>query len=393
VEKLSFVAEFFRGGSSLGFDLSHQDDASLLAAVSELKMQMAEDPAVYDIQDSVSLGKRQFDIDLTPAGEAAGLSAADVARQLRQSFFGEEVQRIQRGREELKVMVRYPADQRRSTQDLYNVRLNLPDGSQAPLRAMARVTESRSYSEINRVDGRRIITVSGEVDTALTTPGEANDALLATVDRLQQDYPGLQVSQSGFSRDQARDLGSLAALMALAMLVSYSLLAAQLKSYGQPLVVITGVPFGAAGAIVGHYLLGFDLSFISLFGIVALSGVVVNDSLVLVDRFNQLRRSTEMSVLEALTTASQRRFRAIFLTTATTALGLTPMLFEKSIQAQFLIPMAVSLATGIVFASLIILFLVPALLMIQEDAFRLMRKIRPGTLLPRSSTHTPATTT
>ncbi len=383
VEKLSYVAEFFRGGSSLGFDLSHQDEASLLAAVSELKSQMAVNPAVYDIQDSVSLGKRQFDIDLTPAGEAAGLSAADVARQLRQNFFGEEVQRIQRGREELKVMVRYPREQRRSTQDLYNVRLNLPDGSQAPLSAMARVTESRSYSEINRVDGRRIISVSGEVDTALATPGEVNDALLLQVSRLKQDYPGLQVGQGGFSRDQSRDLGSLAALMGLSMLIIYGLLAAQLKAYAQPLVVLSGVPFGAAGAIVGHYLLGFDLSFISLFGIVALAGVVVNDSLVLVDRFNQLRRSTEMSVLDALTTASQRRFRAIFLTTATTALGLTPMLFEKSIQAQFLIPMAVSLATGIVFASLIILFLVPALLMIQEDVFKLARTFRPGTLLHR----------
>jgi multidrug efflux pump subunit AcrB len=385
VEKLSYVAEFFRGGSSVGFDLSHQDETSLLAAVEQLKAEMTANSAIYDIQDSVSLGKRQFDIDLTPAGEAAGLSAADVARQLRQSFFGEEVQRIQRGREELKVMVRYPRDQRRSTQDLYNVRLNLPNGSQAPLSAMARVTESRSYSEINRVDGRRIISVTGEVDTALSTPGEVNEALMLTVNRLKQDYPGLQTGQGGFSRDQSRDLGSLAMLMALSMLIIYSLLAAQLKGYAQPLVVLSGVPFGAAGAIIGHYLLGFDLSFISLFGIVALAGVVVNDSLVLVDRFNQIRRTTAMSVSEALTAASHRRFRAIFLTTATTALGLTPMLFEKSIQAQFLIPMAVSLATGIVFASLIILFLVPALLMIQEDVFRLARALRPSALGARLS--------
>lgn len=380
VEKLSYVAEFFRGGSSLGFDLSHQDEAALLEAVEALKARMAKQPAVYDIQDSVSLGKRQFDIDLTAAGEAAGLTPADVARQLRQNFFGEEVQRIQRGREELKVMVRYPAEQRRSTSDLYNVRLTLPDGSQAPLSAMARVTESRSYSEINRIDGRRIISVTGEVDTALSTPGEVNEALLATVAELKQAYPGLQMTPGGFSRDQSRDLGSLGLLMGLAMLIIYSLLAAQLKGYAQPLVVLSGVPFGAAGAIIGHYLLGFDLSFISLFGIVALAGVVVNDSLVLVDRFNHLRRTTSMTVAEALTSASHRRFRAIFLTTVTTALGLTPMLFEKSIQAQFLIPMAVSLATGIVFASLIILFLVPALLMIQEDVFRLGRKLRPTAL-------------
>ncbi len=366
-EKLSYVAEFFQGGSSLGFDLSHLDEQVLLTAVAELQGLMAEIPAVYAIQDSISLGKRQFDIALTPAGEAAGLTPADVARQLRQNFFGEEVQRIQRGRQELKVMVRYPEDQRRSTRDFYNVRLSLADGSQAPLSAMASVTESRGYAEINRIDGRRVISVNGEVDTALATPGEVNAALLAAVPALKQQYPGLQVNQGGFNRDQNRDLGSLAQLMAVAMLIIYSLLASQLKGYVQPLVVLSGVPFGAAGAVIGHYLLGFDLSFISLFGMVALSGVVVNDSLVLVDHYNLLRRTTDMSVHEALTAASKRRFRAIFLTTATTALGLTPMLFETSIQAQFLIPMAVSLATGIVFASVIILFVVPALLRIQED--------------------------
>ncbi len=374
VEKLSYVAEFFRGGSTVGFDLSHQDETALLAAVDALRTAMSERPAIYDIQDSVSLGKRQFDITLTPAGEASGLTPADVARQLRQNFFGEEVQRIQRGRDELKVMVRYPPEQRRSTRDFYNVRLTLHDGTQAPLGAMAQVTESRSYSEIKRIDGRRIISVSGEVDTALATPGEENAALMATLAELKAQYPGLQVSAGGFSRDQARDLASLAQLMGVAMLIIYSLLASQLKGYVQPLVVLAGIPFGAAGALIGHYLLGFDLSFISLFGMVALSGVVVNDSLVLVDRYNVLRRTTELSVQAALTAASQRRFRAIFLTTVTTALGLTPMLFEKSIQAQFLVPMAVSLATGIVFASFVILFLVPALIMVQEDLRGLFRR-------------------
>lgn len=368
VEKLSYVAEFFRGGSALAFDLSHQDDAVLLQAVEELKQSFSANSALYDVQDSVSPGKRQFDIELTPAGEAAGLTASDVARQLRQNFFGEEVQRIQRGRQELKVMVRYPEDQRRSTRDFFNVRINLADGTQAPLTAMARVTESRSLSEINRIDGRRVISVSGEVDTTLATPGEVSAAVLGDViPKLRQDYPGLQVEQGGFGRDQSEDLASLGKMMLIAMLIIYSLLASQLKGYVQPLIVLSGVPFGAAGALVGHYLLGFDLSFISLFGMVALSGVVVNDSLVLMDRYNQVRRTTDLSVQQAVVAASTRRFRAIFLTTVTTALGLTPMLFETSIQAQFLIPMAVSLATGIVFASVIILFVVPALIVIRED--------------------------
>jgi multidrug efflux pump subunit AcrB len=373
VEKLSYVAEFFRGGSSLGFDLSHQDEDQLLRAVEKLKFSMASDPAIFDIQDSVTPGKRQLDIELTSAGEAAGLTSVAVARQLRQSFFGEEVQRIQRGREELKVMVRYPRDQRRSIRDFYDVRLTLPDGSQAPLSSMARISEGRSAAEINRIDGRRIITVSGEVDTARATPGEVDASLLPVLKEIKREFPGLQISQGGFSRDQNRDLGSLGKLMLVAVLIIYALLASQLKSYAQPLIVLSGVPFGAAGALIGHYLLGFDLSFISLFGMVALAGVVVNDSLVLVDRYNQIRRSTDLEPLEAVVAASRRRFRAIFLTTVTTALGLTPMLFETSIQAQFLVPMAVSLATGIVFASFIILFLVPALILIQEDFGRAPR--------------------
>jgi multidrug efflux pump subunit AcrB len=383
VEKLSYVAEFFTGGSSLEFDLSHQDDTVLVEAVERLKQGFQANPAIYDIQDSISLGKRQFDIELTSAGEAAGLTPADVARQLRQNFFGEEVQRIQRGRSELKVMVRYPKDQRRSTRDLFNVRINLADGTQAPLTAMAKVTESRSLSEINRIDGRRVISVSGEVDTALTTPTDASAPILNDlIPQLRQEFAGLQIAQGGFGRDQSEDLGSLGKMMLIAMLIIYSLLASQLKGYAQPLIVLSGVPFGAAGALVGHYLLGFDLSFISLFGMVALSGVVVNDSLVLVDRYNQVRRTTDLSVLDAVVSASQRRFRAIFLTTATTALGLTPMLFETSIQAQFLIPMAVSLATGIVFASVIILFLVPALIVIREDFRRGSKAVSEAQLAP-----------
>jgi len=184
---------------------------------------------------------------------------------------------------------------------------------------------------------------------------------------LRTQFPGLQTRQAGFSKDQTDDLASLGQMSLVALMVIFALIASQLRSYSQPLIILAGVPFGAAGALVGHYILGFDLSFISIFGMVALAGVVVNDSLVLVDRYNKLRAETGMSPEDAVVAAAQRRFRAIFLTTATTALGLMPMLFETSTQAQFLVPMAVSLATGIVFASIIILFLVPALVHIRED--------------------------
>jgi multidrug efflux pump subunit AcrB len=367
VERLSYVADFFSGQADVEFELAHQDSNVLEEAVASLKVNFESMGGVYEIQDSNSIGKRQFDINLTPVGEAAGLTPTDIARQLRRNFFGEEVQRIQRGREELKVMVRYPEASRQSTADLFDARIRLADGTEAPLSSVARVTESRSYSAINRVDGLRIVSVSGQVDEAFTTPSEANAAVMSQfVPALIQQFPGLQIRQAGQGREQSKDLGTLARLTLIALLIIFALMASQLKSYTQPLIILAGVPFGAAGALVGHYLLGYNLSFISIFGIVALSGVVVNDALVLVDRYNNLVEEGWDNA-EAIVEASRRRFRAIFLTTATTALGLTPMLFETSTQAQFLIPMAVSLATGIVFASVIILFLIPALVMIRED--------------------------
>ena len=214
----------------------------------------------------------------------------------------------------------------------------------------------------------RIVSVTGEVDNAIDTPTTVNAKVMEKfLPELLERFPGLQANQAGQGRDEQEDLASLGKMMTIAMMTIFVLLASQLRSYTQPLVVLAAVPFGAAGAVIGHYLLGYNISFISIFGMVALSGVVVNDSLVLVDQYNRNRRETNASVTEAVVAASQRRFRAIFLTTATTALGLTPMLFESSTQAQFLVPMAVSLATGIVFASVIILFLVPALVIIRED--------------------------
>ena len=364
VESLSFRSNFFSIGPDVAFELAHQEDEVLFAAVDALKAAYRDIQGAYDIQDSFNLGKRQYDISLTPAGEAAGLSPADIARQLRGNFFGQEVQRIQRGRDELKVMVRYPESQRQSQRDLYQARVRLSDGTLAPLSSVARLSESRSFSTIKRVDGLRIVTVSTEIDTDLITPTEANDLVEKTVlPRLKKDFPGLQARIAGSGRDQSRDLESIGNNMGFGLLVIWLLLASQLRSYiAQPLVILSAIPFGFAGAVVGHFLLGYNISFISIFGMVALTGVVINDSLVLVDKYNRFRRTTEMTPTEAVVEAARRRFRAIFLTTSTTALGLTPMLFESSTQAAFLKPMAVSIATGIVFASLIILFLVPCLI-------------------------------
>ncbi len=380
-ESLSFQSDFIGGGSSVDYELSHQNDASLLRAIEVFKTEIQTIEGMTELQDSSNPGKRQYDIELTRAGEAAGLSPADIARQLRQHFFGEEVHRIQRGRQELKVMVRYPRDQRNSTRDLMNVRIRLADGTEAPLSTMARTIESRSYSEINRVDGRRIVSVSGKGDTEVTTPTDATSIIDTTViPGLVRDFPGLRVDKSGFSREQTQDLASILSAFVFALLIMYALLAAELKSYVQPLIIAAGIPAGVAGAIIGHLLLGYDISFISIFGMVALTGVVVNDSLVMIDRYNNIRRTTALTSADAIVLASQRRFRAIFLTTATTSLGLAPMLFERSISAQFLIPMAVSLAIGILFASVVILFIVPALVaIVEEDLYPFfLRRVNPS---------------
>ena len=370
VESLTFSGGFIAGSSSVSFDLSHPDSDTLVQAVQLLMGEFRRIEGLRDIRNSFNPGKRQFDIELTDAGVAAGLSTADVARQLRQSFFGETVQRIQRGRDEVKVMLRLPGEERSRTSDLSNTRIRLSEGTEVPFFTVARTVESRGYSSIERVDGYRVVTISGTVDIDVKTPNEVIAELNETaIPKLEEQFPGVEIEPTGFSQQQAEDLASLGQLTMLALLIIFILLASQLRSYSLPFIILAAIPFGAGGAIIGHYLLGYTLSFVSLFGIIALSGVVVNGSLVLVDLYRRLRTEQGFSVRDAILNATQRRFRAIILTTATTSLGLTPMLFEKSIQAQFLIPLAVSLAIGILFGSLIILFIVPSLLMIRERVF------------------------
>ena len=369
VEKLNYVSQFFGNPSDIAFDLTHQNEDVLDQAVAALKQNYETTPGLFEVQDSNSPGKRQYDISLTPAGIATGLTSADIANQLRQKFYGEEVQRIQRGREELKVMVRFPEAERRSVSNFLDVRIRRNDGLEVPLSEVATVTESQSFSRIERVNGRRIVTVSGRVDRSVANPDDIEANLWREVlPELRDRFVGLQIQSAGFAQDQAESLASLGRLSLLTLLVIFALLASLLRSYSQPLIILAGIPFGAAGAFIGHYLLGYNLSFYSLFGVVALSGVVVNDSLILVDRYNKFRAEGRYSVEQAVLLATQRRFRPIFLTTATTSLGLMPLIFETSTTAQFMIPMAISLAVGILFASILILFIVPTLLVIKEGS-------------------------
>ena len=366
-----FESTLVGGGADLSLELSHRDDETLYRAVERLKRDLRQIEGVSEVESGLEDGVRQLEFVLTDAGAAAGLTTQDIAQQVRQAFFGAEVQRIQRDRNELRVYVRLPEHERRSLADLERFRIRLADGRDAPLEVMAEIVESSSPTSIDRVDGRRVIAVDAYIDEQIATPNEVTQVLNRQIlPALVETFPLLDYAYEGQSREQQEDLATLGVNLLFAMGLIYVMLAGVLRSYIQPLVIMLTIPFGAVSAILGHMLLGYDLSFLSLFGIVALSGVIINGSVVLVDQYNKLRDEGDQHVEHAALAAAQRRFRPILLTTLTTFLGLLPMLTETSLQAQFLIPMAISLGFGILFTGLLTLIIVPTALLILEDLGR-----------------------
>ena len=366
VSSLTFISEFMTAGEPINVELSHEDFDILLQATEEVKSILRQYAGVSDIADSFEPGKTELKLSLKDTGRTLGLTLSDLARQVRQGFYGEEAQRIQRGRDDIRVMVRYPESERKSLADVEDMRIRL-DGTEIPFQTVADVKYGQGYANIRRVDRRRVVNVSADVDEAAANAGEINKELYSQVlPRLKRQYPGLQFRPAGERRERNESLASLKVNFAIAMLAIYGLLAVQFKSYAQPAIVMSAIPFGIVGATFGHLLLGFNLSILSLFGIVALSGVVVNDSLIMIDLINRERKSG-IVLSQVVRDCATRRFRPIMLTTLTTFFGLAPMLLERSLQARFLIPMAISLAFGVMFATLITLFLVPSLYMILED--------------------------
>lgn len=362
VKSLGFESSSLSGGADISFNLSHTDGTALETSVQTLTARLAEIDGVTEIDTTAEPGKRQIEFTLTPAGSAAGLTVADLAQHLRGAYFGDEVQRFQRNGEEVEVYVRLPESERRSLGDLARMHIPLPGGETIALGAAAKIEETRSFVSIDRVDGQRIVTVSADVDEAVTTPSRVNAFITSDIiPVLKADDRGLRIVADGQTRDQAEELKSLLKNFLIAVLLIYVLLASVLRSYFQPLLILAIIPFGLVGAVLGHMAMGYDMTFLSLFGVVALAGVIINDSVVLLDYFNKLEReggNRLANIIEAV----RRRFRPILLTTLTTVLGLLPMIAETSVQAQFLIPMALSLGFGILFASIVILLLVPALL-------------------------------
>ena len=368
VRSAAFTANLFHGSAPVEIQLSSQDPAVLTEAAERLKTVLTGYPGVEDITDSNEPGKRELQIDLLPAARTLGLTLADLAAQVRHAFYGDEAMRIQRGRDEVKVMVRLPREGRRTLGDIEALRIRTPAGGLVPFRRVARVHMGRSYTAINRMDRRRIVSVRADIDQKVANADEIlADLRAGFLQRLRADYPDLRISFEGQSRDQAESLDSLKRGFLVALLGIFALLAVQFRSYTQPLIIMTAIPFGLLGAVLGHVAMGWDLTLLSLFGVVALSGVVVNDSLVLVDFINRARDGG-LPVREAVLQSGVRRFRPIVLTSVTTFAGLTPMLLEKSLQARFLIPMAISLGFGVLFSTFITLVLVPVLYSLLESA-------------------------
>ncbi len=365
--ELTYTSSLFSAGAAIDVRFSGDDPTKLLAAAVRLKAALAAYPGVFDVADSFRPGKQELKLSIRPEAEASGLTLADLARQTRQGFYGEEAQRVQRGREDIKVMVRYPEEHRRSLRTLESMRVRTPSGVEVPFSQVAEVEQGRGYATIERADRRRVIDVTADVDPAVANANQIMAVLRTGVlAEIAADYPQLRYSLEGEQREQRETLATLARSFGVALLVIYALMAVPLKSYLQPLIVMTAIPVGVVGAIWAHLLLGMDVSFLSIFGIVALVGVVVNDSLVLVDWVNRHRQEYD-SVREVVGRAGAARFRAILLTSLTTFAGLVPLLLERSLQAQFLVPMAVSLGFGVIFATGVSLVLVPCTYLVLED--------------------------
>ena len=367
VDSVTFTSSLFEVGADIDIRAAHADFAVLDSVAGRIKRSLAGYPGVGDIDDSLSQGKRELKIQLRPEARTLGVTEEELGRQIRSAFYGAEALRLQRGRNEVKVMVRYPEEDRRKLWNLESMRIRTPEEGEIALAAAADVSEGWGYASINRTDRKRVVNVTATVDATLAN---AQEILLDMQENLFPElaiaYPGLTFDLVGEEKERKESMDSMKTGFTMALIGIFALLAIPFRSYSQPLLIMAAIPFGIVGAVLGHMIMGFSLSILSFFGIVALAGVVVNDSLLLIDTVN-IKRREGSDLQTALGDAGTRRFRPILLTSLTTFFGLAPMILETSVQAQFLIPMAISLGFGILFATGITLLLIPCLYMMLED--------------------------
>ena len=387
VEQLAFYSiEGGPAGNPIEIQLAGRDFDRLRGAAEELKTQISGYPGTFDTVDDFKPGKEEKQVRVKAGAKALGVSMADIARQIRQAFHGEEAVRIQRGMDDIKVMVRYAETERRSLSGIERMRIRTTDGREVPIEEVAGIETGRAYSIIRRVDRKRIVTVSSDIDETVANASKiVADLKENFLPGLTRRYPGLRYDLEGQEKRTRESLDSLKKGFGLALMGIYLLLATQFKSYFQPAIIMMAIPFGLIGAIIGHLVMGMQITMISIFGIVALSGIVVNDSLILIDFINRsAREGTE--IYQAVIQSGKARFRPVLLTSITTVAGLFPLLLERSFQAQFLIPMAVSISFGLLAATVLTLLFVPSLYLIVRDVTRLL-----GGDAPKETQATPST--
>jgi len=383
LETLSF--KFTAGPSSnkpVNLLISHTDTKTLEKAAADLADSLKNYAGVRDIDDGFTGGKAQLDFKMKPSAQSLGISASYLAQQVRASFYGAEALRNQRGRDEVKLLVRLPENERRSEFNIEELMIRAPNGTEIPISEAAEVRRGRSYTEISRMDGRRVLNVTADVETGVANAGKVVESVMENeVPGLMEKYPGLKFELDGEERDKKEAMDSLVFGFIIALFAIFTLLAIPFKSYSQPVLIMMSIPFGIIGAVIGHVIMGYELSLMSMFGIIALSGVVVNDSLILIDAANH-HRWQGSNHFNSIVRAGVRRFRPILLTSVTTFLGLAPMIFETSIQARFMVPMALSLGYGILFATGIALVIIPCLYLVLIDVKKLfgfkVSDIEPG---------------
>jgi multidrug efflux pump subunit AcrB len=354
------------GGAALTIEIRHSSIEILEEAALRLADALSGFNGVTDVDSGLSPGKRQVDFTLRPEGKSAGISAQSAAQQVRHAFYGAIALRQQRGHNEVSVMVRLPAEERSSAHDIEKFLLATPSGGWIPLAEAVNMEEGRSYTSINRRDGRRVLTAGADVDPPRQEAWVVSALVSEVFPQIAADYPGLSFEFVGRQADMAKSIRELFMGLGIALIVMYAMLAIPLRSYAQPAIIMTAIPFGIVGAVIGHLILGYGMSVMSLFGIVALSGVVINNALLLIDFANRAQAEGN-TPHDAIASSAVARFRPVVLTTLTTFGGLGPMIFETSRQARFVIPMAVSLGFGILFATIITLVLVPCLYLAARD--------------------------
>lgn len=367
-QKLTFSFDLVGQGVPLQFQVSAARDDDAREATAELTAMLSQRPGVFDVRDDRFRTTDEVRLSLKPLARSYGLSQAQLAAEVRAAFFGAEAVRVQRDREEIEVRVRFPEAERASLETLRDLRIPV-QGGYVPLESLADIEIGPAPATITRIDARRVYQITGDIDERVATPGEATDWVLSTaLPRLRETYPGLEISLGGEQEEQARAAPAMARSFFFALLVVYSLLALSFRSYSQPIIVMMAIPFGFMGGLLGHALLGLNLTMLSLFGIIGLSGVIINNALIFVDFLNERLANGEDDETAALE-AMQDRFRAILLTTLTTFLGVTPIILETSVQAQFLVPTAVALGFGILIGTAVLVLLLPALSMLHLRVF------------------------